>query len=471
MEITEIKQQLTLSKVLHYYNLKPDKQLRLNCPFHDDKTPSLQVYYKTHTAYCFSSNCKTHGKSLDVIDFIMYMENITKHEAIKKAEQMITGESTTGTTKAQPKQEASRAVFLTQMFTYFKNAIHNSKPAQEYLQKRKLDNSKTEVGYNSGQFHHGARKDEKLINTCLKYGLLLDLDTKGRTGNPAYSPFGKWGLVFPLKDKEDQIVSLYFRSTLDDKKQRHFYLKDRHGLYPKYPPAETKKLILTESIIDAATLLEQEKIKTNYEVLSLYGTNGLTDEHTEAVSQLKQLEEIIFFLNGDQAGIKAVEKYAPMLKADYPKIKITGANYFSVPTNEIFFNPNAPYGGIDQNGNITSIPFVSLGHELSHGLDKLNGTLDLSTWSGNTTNAEKFATHIENQIRAEHGLPLRTHYGLINNNGVFSGDPTTQLINGRGESLFYQSNITINSPKMGGLMNDGRMFDKSWSFSVPYKYK
>ncbi len=82
MEINEIKQRLTLSQVLKYYHLKPDKQLRLNCPFHDDKTPSLQVYYKTHTAYCFSSNCSTHGKSLDVIDFIMRYEKITKHQAI-----------------------------------------------------------------------------------------------------------------------------------------------------------------------------------------------------------------------------------------------------------------------------------------------------------------------------------------------------------------------------------------------------
>ena len=332
MEISEIKEQLTLSQVLKYYNLKPDKQLRLNCPFHDDKTPSMQVYYKTHTAYCFSSNCKTHGKSLDVIDFIMYKENLTKREAILKAQSMVTGESSTGTTATKPmKQQESRITFLTNMFTYFKNAIHNSKPAQEYLQSRKLDNSKTEVGYNSGQFHHGARKDENLINTCLKYGLLLDLGTKARTGDPAYKPFGKWGLVFPLKNKQNQIVSLYFRSTLDDKKQRHFYLKDRQGLYPKYPPAETKKLILTESIIDAATLLEQENIKSKYEVLALYGTNGLTDEHTKAISQLKQLEEIIFFLNGDQAGIKAVEKYAPMLKADYPKVKITRVE---VPENE-----------------------------------------------------------------------------------------------------------------------------------------
>ncbi len=211
MEIQEIKDGLTLSQVLKYYNLKPDKQLRLNCPFHDDKTPSMQVYYKTHTAYCFSSNCKTHGKSLDVIDFIMHMENITKHEAILKAKEMlnvvksrtsasgITGESSTGATKAQPKQQESRISFLTNMFTYFKNAIHNSKPAQEYLHGRKLDNSKTEVGYNSGQFHHGARKDENLINTCLQYGLLLDLGTKARTGDAAYKPFGKWGLSVPIE--------------------------------------------------------------------------------------------------------------------------------------------------------------------------------------------------------------------------------------------------------------------------------
>lgn len=69
MEITEIKQRLTLKEVLEHYGLKPDKQNRLNCLFHPDKTPSMQVYYKTQTAYCFSSNCPTHGKSLDLIDF------------------------------------------------------------------------------------------------------------------------------------------------------------------------------------------------------------------------------------------------------------------------------------------------------------------------------------------------------------------------------------------------------------------
>lgn len=329
MEIQAIKQQLTISEVIRHYGLKADKQNRLKCPFHDDKTPSLQLYYKTQTAFCFSTNCSTHGKAIDVIDFILYYEKCSKHEAIKKAAAIIGGENKTAAPTKNNNTE--RTMFLDRMFTYFKNAIHNSPPAKEYLQKRCLDFKQTEVGYNAGQFHHGTRKDEALINECLEYGLLLDLGLKARTGDTAYKPFGKWCIVFALRNKENNITGLYFRSTLNDKEQRHFYMKDRQGLYPNYPKAATKKLILTESIIDAATLLQQESIKSNYEILSLYGTNGLSEEHQAAIKNLQQLEEIIFFLNGDEPGSKAVAKYAPMFKAAYPNIKITNV---AVPQNE-----------------------------------------------------------------------------------------------------------------------------------------
>jgi len=328
MEISEIKQKLTMSEVVKHYGLKADKQNRLKCPFHDDKTPSLQLYYKTQTAFCFSTNCTTHGKAIDVIDFIMYYEKITKHEAIKKAEQII---NPTAETIKPIHQSNERVMFLERMFTYFKNAIHNSKPAQEYLQSRCIDFKQTEVGYNAGQFHHGARKDEALIRECLEYGILLDLGMKARTGDTAYKPFGKWCIVFALRNKQNEIVSLYFRSTLQDKEQRHFYLRDRQGLYPHYPPASTKKLILTESIIDCVTLLQQPEIGSKYNLLALYGTNGFTEEHQKAIRALQELEEIIFFLNGDEPGNKAVAKYVPMLKAEYPGLKITGV---AVPQNE-----------------------------------------------------------------------------------------------------------------------------------------
>jgi DNA primase len=333
MEIQEIKNKLTLSDVLKHYNLKPDKNLRLNCPFHEDKTPSLQVYYKTHTAYCFSSNCKTHGKSLDVIDFILHKENCTKAEAIQKAISMTGNEINSNNITAAPiiKPTISKEQFLQNMFTYFKNAVHNSKPAQEYIKSRNLDSSKIEVGYNTGQFHHGTRKDEILIQQCLQYGLLSNNDRLARTGEASYKPFAKLCIVFGLRNKANQLTGLYFRSTVNNEDARHFYLKERSGLYPNYPKHETKKLILTESIIDAATILQVAEIASQYSVLALYGTNGLTEEHLKAIAELKELEEIILWLNADDAGNAATSKHTHTLQASHPHIRITCVQ---MPTGE-----------------------------------------------------------------------------------------------------------------------------------------
>ena len=87
MEIKEIKALLSMETVLGYYNLKPDKNDRLLCPFHPDKTPSLQIYPKTGTYCCFSSHC-TAGTG-DTIQFIQFMDKCSKHEAIVKAAALI----------------------------------------------------------------------------------------------------------------------------------------------------------------------------------------------------------------------------------------------------------------------------------------------------------------------------------------------------------------------------------------------
>ncbi|ANO48407.1 hypothetical protein Pf1_00156 [Flavobacterium columnare] len=332
MEIQEIKSQLTISNVLHYYGLKTDKQSRLNCPFHEDKTPSFQVYYKTQTAYCFSSNCKTHGKSIDVIDFILHKENCTKAEAINKAKEILGHQEPSRTERYQP--NLSRENFLANMYQYFKNAVHNSKPAKDYLQSRSLDNKKIEVGYNGGQFHHGARKDETLINQCLEYGLLIDKGNKGRTGETAYNVFGKWCIVFALKNRENKVVSLYFRSTLNEKESKHFYLKNRQGLYPNYPNVNTKKLILTESIIDGASLLQVNQIAENYSLLACYGTNGLTEEHIKAIKELKQLEEIIFAFDNDTAGRTATTNYSQVLLELLPGMQLSVLEPINKDINE-----------------------------------------------------------------------------------------------------------------------------------------
>jgi len=52
MKITEIKAKLSVLQVLSHYGL-PINRGHVNCPFHNDKTPSMRVYAETNTVYCF----------------------------------------------------------------------------------------------------------------------------------------------------------------------------------------------------------------------------------------------------------------------------------------------------------------------------------------------------------------------------------------------------------------------------------
>jgi len=323
MELKDIKARLPLSEVLRHYGLKPDKSQRLHCPFHNDRTPSMQVYYKTGTVYCFSANCPTHGHSLDVIDFVMHKEGCSKGEAIIKCKAMA-GNPVPSASILPAAPSPTRAAFLQQIFTYFKNAVCNSQPARAYLESRGLDYRRIEVGYNTGQFHHGTRRDETLISRCLEYGLLLDRNlTNSRTGGKAYQPFAKFCIVFALRNRSGEITGLYFRSTVNNGQSKHFYLKHREGLYPGYPDVQTRRLILTESVIDAASLLQQEAISKAYGIIALYGTNGLTGEIREAIKGLTALEEIVLLLDNDAAGRAATEQVYKVLQGLHPQIRFS----------------------------------------------------------------------------------------------------------------------------------------------------
>ncbi|MBK8644092.1 MAG: hypothetical protein IPN15_18360 [Saprospiraceae bacterium] len=154
-----------------------------------------------------------------------------------------------------------------------------------------MDPNQIEVGYNAGQFHYTNRDNKELIKSLVKVGLLTEDASRGN-----YQIFAKNCIVFALKNSQNQVAGLYFRSTINDKESKHYYLKDRSGLYPHYPHQNTKGLIITEAIIDAATLLQNAAITQQYSIVAAYGTNGLTEEHQEAIRNLKELEEVIFFL-------------------------------------------------------------------------------------------------------------------------------------------------------------------------------
>jgi len=235
MELKEIKQQLTINQVLQHYGLKPDKNKRLLCPFHPDKTPSLQIYPQTNTYCCFSSNCK--AGTGDQIQFIELKENCSKHEALVKATALLNGNTTTTQqpevaklfidegSKVPPSEgfrEAKIAV-LTKLFKYFTKSLPLTKKAVDYLEGRAINYKLHEVGCNAGDWHHklnpeniGASK-KNFIASCEQYGLMKAKPVNG------FTVWAKDCIIFPLKNAENKIVSLYGRSITNNEDSRHFF--------------------------------------------------------------------------------------------------------------------------------------------------------------------------------------------------------------------------------------------------------
>ena len=97
-------------------------------------------------------------------------------------------------------------------------------------------------------------------------------------------------------------------------------------------------------------------------------------------------------------------------------------NGFNADSNQLFWNPTklqAGYSAIAQKGEERSRPaYIGLGHELAHVLDSWLSTLDLNIFKkypeGSLSVAEVYACNVENEIRKEHNVPLRTHYSIFN---------------------------------------------------------
>jgi DNA primase len=279
MQIPDIKKNLPISTVLEHYKIKVDKRSHIKCPFHKDEKPSCKIYPDTNTYNCFGC-----GKTGDVIQFIQDKENCSKHEALKIATELI-GKNEIKNTDAMgiaAKRGSVTEVDFETLFAKQKESLPRSPKALEYLKSRGLPQD-LEIGYN-------ARAWNKL-QQCI---------------------------IFPLKDKNGNIVSLYGRRIIESQGHglefgKHYYNENRKGLYPNCPNDKTEILIITEAIIDAASLLQIEELN-DFSILAAYGTNGLTAEHKAAITELKSLQEIIFFFDGDAAGRDGASKYAEELK-------------------------------------------------------------------------------------------------------------------------------------------------------------
>ena len=295
MEIQDLKNNLDITSVAEQLGIVVDgRTKRAKCPFHADKTPSLQFSKEKQICTCFSSNCD--AGTMDVLALVERKQGLSTHEAIKELEKMANTAEITSTTP--PKKEAMN-IRYDQDFEVMKNTFLASPNAKKYTTSRKLDNTLLTAHGSPMGFNAIRQGKFKYLKGCVTFG---------------------------LKDVQDKIVSLYGRFVTESTLSKHYYTPDRKGLYPCYPDKKTTSLILTESIIDAASLLQCKAITKDHKILALFGTNGLTAEHTVAISRLENLKEIILFFDGDDAGKAAYKKQGKYLQEFYPNIKISIVN-------------------------------------------------------------------------------------------------------------------------------------------------
>ena len=169
MTISEIKARLRMARVLEHYGLRPDRNRHLRCPFHDDRTASLQVYPETDTVFCRADGCPAAGRAIDVIDFVMRMEGCTKHEAILKAaelagaapaaERRVGGVTAAKSASGAVADEAARRAVLRRVWATMTTGAQRSTVARANLTARASnakDLAKVEVAIGNvpDQLHH-----------------------------------------------------------------------------------------------------------------------------------------------------------------------------------------------------------------------------------------------------------------------------------------------------------------------------
>ena len=283
MNIPSLKSKLDILQIGEELGIKIDKHGKANCPFHNDKTPSFQFSKEKQIVTCFSANC-TAG-TMDVVELVKKYKSLELPKALDWLQERTNGVMSENLTQPQTTTKPNYQSDFEQM----QSSFVASSTARKYAESRNLDWKSLEIGYNafkSSRFNY--------LRGCI---------------------------TFPLKNEKGDIVSLYGRSVRSTG-GNHFYSKNRTGLYPGYPNQGAKKLILTESVIDTATLLNNKDVTESYALLSLYGTNGLTAEHIHAIQQIESLEEIVLFFDGDESGKEAGQKHAKYLKSLFSETTI-----------------------------------------------------------------------------------------------------------------------------------------------------
>ena len=312
MTLTEqIKDKLDIVDFIGaYVQLKPaGKNLKGTCPFHKEKTPSFMVSGDRQMWHCFGS-CSEGG---DIIKFLMKYENIEFSEALK----VLAEKAGIEIRKVSPMEQKQFGILydINEVAKqFFKNALLNSREAQDYLNSRKL-NKETMDEFGVG---FSPTNPDELTLYLINLGYeIKDIERaglnfkserggyfdrfRGRIMFPIDNHFGKTvgfsGRILPKYDNGDMGKYVNSPETLIYNKSKILYGLSKSKNFIR----EESRAVLVEGQMDFL-MLWQDGVKN---IVATSGT-ALTGEHLKALR--KQTDKLIFCFDNDEAGIKAAER-------------------------------------------------------------------------------------------------------------------------------------------------------------------
>jgi len=332
--IEELRSRADLVKIVsEYVTLRKRGSYWMGlCPFHQEKTPSFAVNpskgYK-----CFGC-----GEGGDVFSFLMKIEKISFHEAVKKVAE-ICGFALPETQKVKIKDRKTsnetlrkEIIKLNQLaLSFWENFLYSekeAKTAREYLQSRGITEEtcrRFRIGYAPNRWDAllSYLKQKKISDDLISKSGLFGVSTSSDSTKKFYDKF-RGRIIFPIFDVEGQVVAFGGRA-IENVEPKYLnspetvaYVKGEHlyGLFQNKNEIRLRKVaILVEGYIDLISLYQAGERAA---VASL-GTS-LTEEQAKLLAKFAR--KVIVNYDGDSAGIKAAKRAVQLLLARGLDVKI-----------------------------------------------------------------------------------------------------------------------------------------------------
>ncbi len=275
-----------------------------SCPFHKDDTPSFFVDPVKQLWNCLGE-CGANGRGEsggDLFRFVMKRDRVDFLEAWKK----LGGEIDTTPLPPPRKRPAGprpapSLAMLERVADLYHRRFLETPAGPGYLASRGISDPALyraiRIGYADGSLLSKVPASGRLRKELIEAGVLLEDGRELLAGC----------VVFPLLDVQRAVVNLYGRAVDRD---QHLYLPGpRRGLWNSTILQGQEEVILTESVIDALSLVAAGVVN----VLPLYGTNGWTGEHEALLARLRPAR-VALALDADAAGAAAVASLTPKLQ-------------------------------------------------------------------------------------------------------------------------------------------------------------